>query len=216
VAVRSLGAVRQHHDKFSTERHPVVGKSKRRSWNTAGDLLGFQLRFLEGLVERSRANNARIQNEITLVSLQHRGCVSFQAHIKTGLQRGSTARQQDPGAHRRRRQKRGVGNESDRRGHNDLSAGYVCFCESTGNCGIRGLTNGLMQDAVWDELLFFQSQRRRWKFVVHCVPPLLGLLGPVNSYDCCDARRVVLVESMGKTIVHITVENQRRVVVLWK
>jgi hypothetical protein len=69
VAVRSLGAVRQHHDKFTSETHLVGGKGKRRSWNAVRDHLEFQLRFLEGLVERSQANNARIQNEITLVSL---------------------------------------------------------------------------------------------------------------------------------------------------
>lgn len=77
VAVGSLGAVRQHHHRFSTERHLVDGKSKRRSWNAVEDHLDFQLRFLEGLVERSRANNARIQNEITLVSLRHSPHVGF-------------------------------------------------------------------------------------------------------------------------------------------
>ncbi|KAL1598074.1 hypothetical protein SLS59_007084 [Nothophoma quercina] len=66
VAVRSLGAIRQHHDKFTTEKHLVSGNRKRRSWNAVGDDLEFQLRFLEGLMERSQANNARIQNEITL------------------------------------------------------------------------------------------------------------------------------------------------------
>jgi hypothetical protein len=69
-----------------------------------------------------------------------------------------------------------------------------------------------MQDAVWDELLFFQSQWRSWTFVVYCVPPLVGLLGPVSPYDCCDARRVVLVESMGKTVVHVTVEQMEDVI----
>jgi hypothetical protein len=73
-----------------------------------------------------------------------------------------------------------------------------------------------MQDAVWDELLFFRSQWRSWTFVVYCVPPLVGLLGPVSPYDCCDARRVVLVESMGKIVVHATVKVQRSEAVLWK
>jgi hypothetical protein len=68
VAVRSLCAVQQHHEKFSTERRLVSGSSTRRSWDAVGDHFKFQVRFLEGLVERSQANNARIQNEITLVS----------------------------------------------------------------------------------------------------------------------------------------------------
>jgi hypothetical protein len=80
VAVRSLGAVRQHHKKFTTERYLDGRKGKRRSWDALGDHLEFQLRFLEGLVERSQANTARIQNEITLVSL-HDGRLPFQAHM---------------------------------------------------------------------------------------------------------------------------------------
>ena len=75
-------------------------------------------------------------------------------------------------------------------------------------------TNHLMQDGIWDELLLFRSQWRKWEFVVYCVPPLLDLLGPVSTYDCCDARRMVLVQPMGKTVVHATVKEQRGVVVI--
>lgn len=87
VAVRSLGAVQQHHEKFTIQKNLVGENSKRRSWNAVGDHLEFQLRFLEGLVERSEASNARIQNEITLVSLQLYGCISFPAHIDRPLTR---------------------------------------------------------------------------------------------------------------------------------
>ncbi|CAN9191717.1 unnamed protein product [Alternaria alternata] len=52
-----------------TQQIDLVGsKNKRRRWDAVGEHLEFQLRFLEGLAERSQANNARIQNEITLVS----------------------------------------------------------------------------------------------------------------------------------------------------
>lgn len=80
----------------------------------------------------------------------------------------------------------------------------------------QGATNGSMQDALWDELFLFRSQWRKWEFVVHRVRTLLGLLGPVSTYDCCDARRVVLVESMGKTVVCATVKAQRGVVMIWE
>jgi hypothetical protein len=69
VAARSLRSIRHHHERFRVEIDLVGNKNKRRCWDTVGEHLEFQLRFLEGLAERSQANNARIQNEITLVSL---------------------------------------------------------------------------------------------------------------------------------------------------
>lgn len=68
VATRSLGALlQQHHD-----RHTRMCCSPQRSglgqWDGVANRIQSQLRFLEGLLQRSSANNARIQNEITLVS----------------------------------------------------------------------------------------------------------------------------------------------------
>jgi hypothetical protein len=75
VAARSLSSIRQHHERSRVEIDLLSSKSKRRSWDTVGEHLEFQLRFLEGLAERSQANNARIQNEITLVSLWRYICL---------------------------------------------------------------------------------------------------------------------------------------------
>ena len=69
VAARSLSSIRQHYERSRVEIDLVGSKNKRRRWDAVGEHLEFQLRFLEGLAERSHANNARIQNEITLVSL---------------------------------------------------------------------------------------------------------------------------------------------------
>lgn len=38
-------------------------------WDKVGSRFEFQHAFLQGLLDRSEANNARIQNEITLVRL---------------------------------------------------------------------------------------------------------------------------------------------------
>ncbi|KAF2789053.1 purine and uridine phosphorylase [Melanomma pulvis-pyrius CBS 109.77] len=67
VATRSLSSIRQHYERSLVEINLLSSKNKRRSWDTVGEHLEFQLRFLEGLAERSKANNARIQNEITLL-----------------------------------------------------------------------------------------------------------------------------------------------------
>ncbi|KAF1834781.1 hypothetical protein BDW02DRAFT_597908 [Decorospora gaudefroyi] len=60
VAARSLSSIRQHHERSRVEINLVGSKNKRRSWDTVGEHLEFQVRFLEGLAERSQANNARI------------------------------------------------------------------------------------------------------------------------------------------------------------
>jgi len=69
VALRSLDAIRQHHERFRTNTDLVRGSNGRRRWDKVRSRFEFQLRFLQGLLQRSEANNARIQNEITLVSL---------------------------------------------------------------------------------------------------------------------------------------------------
>jgi hypothetical protein len=155
VAVRSLGAVRQHHHRFSTERHLVDGKSKRRSWNAVGDHLDFQLRFLEGLVERSGANNARIQNEITLVSLRHGGCVSFPSSHQQAF---------NAAAWRDSRIQVRIGEDAKREASamraiavvtmTFLPATFVAVSGSVRN-STEDTTDHLMQDSIWDELLLF-------------------------------------------------------------
>jgi hypothetical protein len=60
VAARSLSLIRQHHGRSRVEIDLVSSKNKRRHWDAVGEHLEFQMRFLEGLAERSQANNARI------------------------------------------------------------------------------------------------------------------------------------------------------------
>ena len=69
VAVRSFDAIRQHHERFRANTGLVRGNGQHGCWDRVGSRYEFQLRFLQGLLERSEANNARIQNEINLVSL---------------------------------------------------------------------------------------------------------------------------------------------------
>lgn len=58
-----------------------------KRWDKVGSRFEFQLRFLEGLLQRSEVNNARIQNEITLVRLDYKGgyAVRHQAYNITLL-----------------------------------------------------------------------------------------------------------------------------------
>lgn len=79
VAIRSLNALRQHHERFRTNTG-LACENGRRRWDKVGNRFEFQVRFLEGLLQRSEANNARIQNEITLVSLWFRFGVDHQAY----------------------------------------------------------------------------------------------------------------------------------------
>ena len=69
VALRSLDAMRQHRETLHASNDFVRNSNVRGRWDKVGSRYEFQLRFLQGLLERSEANNARIQNEITLVSL---------------------------------------------------------------------------------------------------------------------------------------------------
>jgi hypothetical protein len=48
----------------------IRGKYEHSRLYKAGCHIEFQLLYLEGLLQRSETNNARIQNEITLVGLQ--------------------------------------------------------------------------------------------------------------------------------------------------
>ncbi|KAK7191834.1 vegetative incompatibility protein HET-E-1 [Paraphaeosphaeria sporulosa] len=66
VAIRSLDAMQHHHAKFRTYNDLVRSKKGCENWDRVGTHFEFQLRFLQGLFQRSEANNARIQNEITL------------------------------------------------------------------------------------------------------------------------------------------------------
>lgn len=66
VTIQSLDAIRQHHERFRTNTDLALSNNGRRRWDKVGSRFEFQLRFLQGLLQRSEANNARIQNEITL------------------------------------------------------------------------------------------------------------------------------------------------------
>jgi hypothetical protein len=82
VAVRSLDAMQHHRERFHTANDLVRDSNACKRWDKVGSRFEFQLRFLEGLLQRSEANNARIQNEITLVSsaYKERYAIGHQAH----------------------------------------------------------------------------------------------------------------------------------------
>jgi hypothetical protein len=67
VAIRSLDAMQHHHERFRANSDLAGSKNGRRGWDKVGNRFEFQLGLLQGLLQRSEANNARIQNEITLV-----------------------------------------------------------------------------------------------------------------------------------------------------
>lgn len=69
VALQSLDAMQHHHERFRANSTLSCCKNGSGRWDKVGSLFEFQLGFLRGLLQRSEANNARIQNEITLVSL---------------------------------------------------------------------------------------------------------------------------------------------------
>lgn len=92
VAARSLGALRQYHDVFLKNLSHGGSKPKIKTWDTVGNRLRFQLDLLENLNERSVANSARIQNEITLVSrrpILRKGCSSLHQAFNAAAQRDS-------------------------------------------------------------------------------------------------------------------------------
>ncbi|KAI8930739.1 hypothetical protein NX059_012347 [Plenodomus lindquistii] len=66
VAVRSLNAMGQHHRELHASVDIATSKGKCYGWDGISSRLAFQLQFLENLMQRSSANNARIQNEIAL------------------------------------------------------------------------------------------------------------------------------------------------------
>jgi hypothetical protein len=68
VAVRSLDAMQHHHVRFREYNDLIRSEKGRENWDRVGTRFEFQLRFLQSLLQRSEANDARTQNEITLVS----------------------------------------------------------------------------------------------------------------------------------------------------
>lgn len=66
VATRSLDAMQRHHEWFRANSDLTQSKNSRRRWDKVGSRFESQLGLLQGLLQRSEANNARIQNEITL------------------------------------------------------------------------------------------------------------------------------------------------------
>jgi hypothetical protein len=68
VATRSLDAMQHHHERFCANSGITHRKNGRRRWDKVGSRFESQLGLLQGLFQRSEANNARNQNDITLVS----------------------------------------------------------------------------------------------------------------------------------------------------
>lgn len=93
AATRSLDAIRQHQEMFHNTTKHVSDSREQRLSNIFGRRLEFQLRFLMGLLDRCEANNARIQNEITLVSLRRKTrsdmCSSRQQALNVAAQGSS-------------------------------------------------------------------------------------------------------------------------------
>ncbi|KAF2866232.1 hypothetical protein BDV95DRAFT_585185 [Massariosphaeria phaeospora] len=89
VAIRSLDATQRHHERFSTNNDLARNNNGHRHWDKVGSQFEFQVRFLQGLLQRSEANNARIQNEITLAFN-----VAAQRDSKVQLQIGEEAKQE--------------------------------------------------------------------------------------------------------------------------
>lgn len=77
VAIRSLDAMQHHHERFRANSDLAGSKNDCRGWDKVGSRFEFRLGLLQGLLQRSEANNARIQNEITLVSPIHGGRHAF-------------------------------------------------------------------------------------------------------------------------------------------
>ncbi|KAH8723846.1 nucleoside phosphorylase domain-containing protein [Phaeosphaeriaceae sp. PMI808] len=69
VAIRSLDTIRQHHGGLRASIDLSLGKGNCNEWDMVGNRLISQLHVLQNLLQRSSANNARIQNEITLFTV---------------------------------------------------------------------------------------------------------------------------------------------------
>ncbi|PSN62773.1 purine and uridine phosphorylase, partial [Corynespora cassiicola Philippines] len=69
VAVRSLDVLRQQNKRLHSSANLICNKNKHKTWDKVGNRFEFQLQFLGGLLYRSEANNARIQNEITFFTI---------------------------------------------------------------------------------------------------------------------------------------------------
>jgi hypothetical protein len=133
MAIRSLDTMQHHHERFRTNCDLVRSENGRRRWDKVGSRFEFQLGLPQGLLQRSEANNARIQNEITLVSpVYNKQYVAVPKLTISGFQRRRTKGQQGPAADRRRSEARGVGDEGDRCSHDDFLASHFCVCELSG------------------------------------------------------------------------------------
>ncbi|KAH7392015.1 hypothetical protein DE146DRAFT_661419, partial [Phaeosphaeria sp. MPI-PUGE-AT-0046c] len=89
VAVRSLDATQQHHERCRTGTASICSSNACERWDKVGSRFQFQLRFLQDLLQRSNANNARIQNEITLAFN-----IAAQRDSKVQLQVGEEAKRE--------------------------------------------------------------------------------------------------------------------------
>jgi hypothetical protein len=91
-----LGAIQHHQERVRTNNNILRSNSGSQRWDKVGSRFGSQLCFLKGLFQRSEANNAQIQNEISLVSLAYskRYAVDSRAYRNrlSMWQHGETAR----------------------------------------------------------------------------------------------------------------------------
>jgi hypothetical protein len=70
MAVQSIKALQQQYRTFRAVNLSSSSDNRLKDWDAVENKFEFQLQLLHGLVQRSQANNARIQNEISLVSRQ--------------------------------------------------------------------------------------------------------------------------------------------------
>jgi hypothetical protein len=57
----------QHYREFRANADLALSQGQHNIWDGVGSRMTFHLQFLKNLLQRSTANDARIQNEIALV-----------------------------------------------------------------------------------------------------------------------------------------------------
>lgn len=125
VAIRSLNAMAQHCRELRASFNLALSTGKCDRWDGVSSRLASQLQFLENLLQRSSANNARIQNKIALLRQypQHKHALHRRTAI--GLQRSIPERQQDPSAYKRRSKKRGFSDDGYSDCYDDVLASHL-------------------------------------------------------------------------------------------
>lgn len=115
----------QHFRELRASFDLALSAGKCERWDGVSSRLAFQLQFLENLLQRSSANNARIQNEIALVRQYPQYKHALYRLTAIGLQRSIPERQQGPSAYKRRSKKRGFSDEGYSGCYDDVLASYL-------------------------------------------------------------------------------------------